>query len=207
MAAKKTLVFVTGNENKLKEVAQILGENFQWTLVSKKIDLPEFQGEPDDISREKCKIAAEAVKGPVIVEDTCLCFNALGGLPGPYIKWFLDKLKPEGLPRLLADWDDKSASALCTFAYSTGNLDDEIKLFRGKTPGVIVEPRGPRTFGWDPCFLPDGFDKTYAELEKETKNEISHRGRALAELKKYFENDVLENGDEPDKKKKRLNED
>lgn len=65
-------------------------------MVNEKIDLPEFQGEPDDISQAKCKEAAKIIKGPVLVEDTCLCFNALGGLPGPYIKWFLDKLKPEG---------------------------------------------------------------------------------------------------------------
>lgn len=51
-------------------------------LVSQEIDLPEYQGEADDISRKKCQVAAEIVKAPVIVEDTCLCFNALGGLPG-----------------------------------------------------------------------------------------------------------------------------
>ena len=49
------------------------------------LSVPELQGDPDDISREKCKLAAEAVKGPVCVEDTCLCFNALNGLPGPYM--------------------------------------------------------------------------------------------------------------------------
>ena len=185
MASKKTVVFVTGNENKLKEVVQILGENFPWTVTSKKIDLPEFQGEPDEISQEKCKIAAKEIKGPVIVEDTCLCFNALGGLPGPYIKWFLDKLKPEGLVKMLTGWEDKSAYALCTFAYSSGNPADEIKLFRGKTPGTIVDPRGPQHFGWDPAFQPDGFSETYAEMNKDIKNSISHRGRALLELKKY----------------------
>jgi inosine triphosphate pyrophosphatase len=65
------------------------------------IDLPEFQGEPEDIAIKKCEQAVREVDGPVIVEDTCLCFNALGGLPGPYVKWFLQTLKPEGLPKLL----------------------------------------------------------------------------------------------------------
>jgi len=60
-------------------------------LTNAKIDLPELQGEPEDIAREKCRLAAEAVGGPVMCEDTCLCFNKLGGLPGPYIKWFLEK--------------------------------------------------------------------------------------------------------------------
>jgi len=60
-------------------------------LTNAKIDLPELQGEPEDIAREKCRLAAEAVGGPVMCEDTCLCFNKLGGLPGAYIKWFLEK--------------------------------------------------------------------------------------------------------------------
>ena len=65
-------------------------------MTSKKIDLPEYQGEPGYICEAKCREAAKHIKGPVIIEDVCLCFNALGGMPGPYIKWFLDKLKPEG---------------------------------------------------------------------------------------------------------------
>ena len=184
--SRKTLTFVTGNENKLKEVVEILGANFPMTVVSKKIDLPELQGEPDDISIKKCELAAKEVQGPVICEDTCLCFNALKGLPGPYIKWFLDKLKPEGLYEMLSSYKDKSAYALCTFAYSSGNPKDGIILFRGKRDGKIVEPRGPRTFGWDPCFIPDGFDKTYSELDKEVKNGISHRYLALVKLRDYF---------------------
>lgn len=204
MASKKTLTFVTGNENKLKEVIRILGDNFPLQVVSQKVDLPELQGEPDDISREKCRLAAKEIKGPVICEDTCLCFNALKGLPGPYIKWFLDKLKPEGLYKMLSAYEDKTAYALCTFAYSSGNPDDEILLFRGSTDGQIVEPRGPRTFGWDPCFLPDGFDKTYAELDKDVKNGISHRGRSLEKLREFFKKqDNNLSSDEPVEKKQK----
>ena len=94
---------------------------------------------------------------------------------------------------MLAGFEDKSAYALCTFAYSTGDPKDEILLFKGKTDGKIVEPKGPTDFGWDPCFKPDGFDQTYAEMPKATKNSISHRGRALAALKEHFMKD-FENG-------------
>ena len=66
-----------------------------------------IQGEPSEVCREKCRAAARIVDGPVIVEDTCLGFRAHGGLPGPYIKWYLDKLGVEGLPKLLAGFDDK----------------------------------------------------------------------------------------------------
>ena len=65
--------------------------------MNEKLDLPEYQGDPKEISIAKCREAAKHTKKAVMVEDTCLCFNALGGLPGPYIKWFLDKIKPEGI--------------------------------------------------------------------------------------------------------------
>uniref|UniRef100_A0A4W6CX82 Inosine triphosphate pyrophosphatase n=1 Tax=Lates calcarifer TaxID=8187 RepID=A0A4W6CX82_LATCA len=182
LQAGRTVVFVTGNAKKLEEVIQILGDKFPYKLVSKKIDCKESH---DEISVHKCKEAARQIDGPVIVEDTCLCFKALGGLPGPYIKWFLDKLKPEGLYKLLAGFEDKSAWALCTFAFCAGK-DEPVQLFRGKTEGHIVEPRGPRDFGWDPCFQPVGYDKTYAELPKDVKNSISHRYRALAAMSEHF---------------------
>lgn len=70
---------------------------------------------------------------------------------GPYIKWFLEKVGPDGLFKMLAGFEDKSATAVCTFAYSSGE-NDEVLLFQGKTEGQIVDPRGPRDFGLDPCF-------------------------------------------------------
>mmetsp|Transcript_7565 Transcript_7565/g.14032 ORF Transcript_7565/g.14032 Transcript_7565/m.14032 type:complete len:228 (+) Transcript_7565:227-910(+) len=189
-STKKKLVFATGNQNKLKEVRQILsaGEEdtkFPYQLEALSIDLPELQGEPDDIAAEKCRIAAEKVGGPVIVEDTCLCFNALKGLPGPYIKWFLTKLGHDGLNKLVQPYDDKTGYALCTFGFSAGP-GSEPKIFKGKTDGNIVTARGPTDFGWDPIFEPAGYDKTYAELDKEIKNKISHRYKAVEALRKYL---------------------
>ena len=92
-----------------------------------------------------------------------------------------------GLHKMLSGFEDKSAYALCTFAYCSGITGESVKLFQGKTPGTIVEPRGPRDFGWDPCFQPADYEQTYAEMPKETKNSISHRGRALKELRDYFD--------------------
>lgn len=169
------------------------------TVVDKKIDLPELQGEPEEISVEKCKIAIQQVlkekqfleahpDSYVLVEDTCLCYNALCGMPGPYIKWFLDKLGHEGLNKILAGFEDKSAYALCTLAFVHSSSVNDIKVFAGKTAGRIVPARGPKNFGWDPVFEPDGFDKTYAELDKDTKNSISHRFRAFDMLKGFLKN-------------------
>ncbi|XP_023310143.1 inosine triphosphate pyrophosphatase-like [Anoplophora glabripennis] len=182
----KPITFVTGNPKKLEEVIQILGADFPKQLISKELDLPELQGEIDEITILKAKEAYRHVQGPVIIEDTALCFNALKGLPGPYIKWFFDKLGPEGLPTLLAGFDDKSAQAVCTFAYHPGGENDEVILFQGNTDGRIVNPRGPRNFGWDPCFEPAGYDVTYAQMPNAEKNKISHRYKALDLLRNYF---------------------
>lgn len=186
--SKRQLIFVTGNVKKLEEVIDILGTGFPFQVVSRKIDLPEYQGDPDDICRSKCREAVKVVDGPVIVEDTCLCFNAFGGLPGPYIKWFLDKLRPEGLHRMLHDFEDKSCYALCTIALGnySGRSDDSILLFTGRTDGRIVIPRGPENFGWDTCFQPEGHDETYAEMSTEFKNSISYRRKALEALADHF---------------------
>lgn len=88
------LVFVTSNAKKLEEVRAILGKNVPFNIIGLKIDLPELQGEPEYVAKEKCRLAALQVNGPVIVEDTSLCFNALNGFPGVYIKVFclLDSL-------------------------------------------------------------------------------------------------------------------
>ncbi|KAJ8726177.1 hypothetical protein PYW07_000875 [Mythimna separata] len=185
--SQRTITFVTGNAKKLEELRAILGSNFPLEIISHKLDLPELQGEIDEVSIKKCQEAARRLKRPVLVEDTSLCFNALKGLPGPYIKWFLEKLEPEGLTKLLAGWEDKSAKAVCTFAYCAGNCEDlDVKLFQGITSGKIVEPRGTRDFGWDCVFQPDGYSETYAELPKTEKNKISHRYRALEKFKTYF---------------------
>ncbi|KAI6646477.1 Inosine triphosphate pyrophosphatase-like [Oopsacas minuta] len=187
VGARKLLTFVTGNPGKLREAIAIFGEDLPWKLVSVKLDLPEFQGEPDEISIQKCKIAMEKVKGPVIIEDTCLCFNALNGLPGPYIKWFLDKLGHDGLNKMLAGFEDKSAYALCTFSFHSGKEGDEIMLFRGRIDGTIVPAAGDNKFGWDPIFKPIGYSRTFAELDGDSKNAISHRSKALTLLKQHLQ--------------------
>ncbi|KAG0616382.1 hypothetical protein M758_5G110400 [Ceratodon purpureus] len=183
MTLTKPVTFVTGNAKKLEEVKMILGQAIPFQSV--KLDLPELQGEPEDISREKARLAAKEIGGPVLVEDTCLCFHALNGLPGPYVKWFLAKTGHEGLNNLLAAYDDKSAYALCVFSLALGP-DSEPITFSGRTEGKIVPARGSGNFGWDPIFQPVGYDLTFAEMLKEEKNKISHRRRALDKVKEYF---------------------
>jgi ribokinase/non-canonical purine NTP pyrophosphatase (RdgB/HAM1 family) len=190
-SALPALTFVTGNKKKLEEVERLMAAsdgNFPFQLTNRKIDLPELQGEPLEIAEEKCRLAAKEVGGAVLTEDTSLCFHALGGLPGPYIKWFLEKCGHEGLNKMLAGFDDKSAYAQTIFAFTTGP-DDEIHLFDGRTNGKIVPARGAKEFGWDPVFeAAEGHlaGKTYAEMTNDEKNTISHRAKSMAKLQTFL---------------------
>ncbi|KAI3389150.1 hypothetical protein SNEBB_009813 [Seison nebaliae] len=199
--------FITGNSNKLKEVKQIVENNANVELTSENFDLPEYQGEADFVAKEKCKAAINIYKNMlndqnllkkreepirILVEDTSLGFTALNGLPGVYIKWFIEKLTPNGLPKLLAGFPDKSATATCIFAYAVlrppFTRPPEIQLFRGDCHGKIVESRGSQTFGWDSIFLPveSKTNQTFGEMSKVEKNLISHRSKALDNFVKFL---------------------
>lgn len=183
MASPPVVNFITGNANKLREVKHILEPAI--TVDSQSVDLPELQGTVEEVTLEKCRVAAQQVGGPVLVEDTCLCFDALGGLPGPYIKWFMKSIGHEGLNNLLVAYEDKSAKAVCTFGFSKGPGHEPI-LFQGITEGKVVPARGPANFGWDPIFEYQG--QTYAEMDPVEKNKISHRYKALEKLRVWVEN-------------------
>ena len=185
-----TITFVTGNKKKLEEVKRLLLDNndnaLDFNLTNAKIDLPELQGDPIDIAKTKCEAAAKEINGAVITEDTSLCFTALKGLPGPYIKWFLDECGHDGLNKIIAAYDDKTAYAQTVVAFCAGP-GKEVHVFDGRTMGKIVEPRGQLDFGWDPVFEPEeGRGKTYAEMSKDEKDSISHRSRAFAQFKSYL---------------------
>ncbi|VEU24051.1 DEKNAAC105231 [Brettanomyces naardenensis] len=189
-----SITFVTGNANKLKEVVAILsggGDASQgakvgrFTIGNKKLDLDELQGTIDEVITRKCQQAAKIVGGPVMVEDTCLCFKAMNELPGPYIKWFVKSIGLEGINKMLDGFDDRSAQAVTTFGYCEGP-GLEVKLFQGRTDGKIVRQRGPTDFGWDAIFQPDGFETTYAQMRGAAKNKISQRYKALEKVRGYL---------------------
>ncbi|KAK6465567.1 inosine triphosphate pyrophosphatase-like protein [Scheffersomyces coipomensis] len=185
------ITFVTGNANKLKEVIAILasenGKVGKYTITNKSLDLDEVQGSIEEISIHKAKEAAKIIGGPVLVEDTCLGYDAFNNLPGPYIKWFVKAVGLTGLVDMLYKFEDKGAKAICTFGYCEGP-GHEVKLFQGITQGNIVDSRGPTHFGWDSIFEPVGFNQTYAELDKDIKNTISHRFKALDKVRDYLLN-------------------
>ena len=185
---KKIINFISSNTHKYEELTQIFKKEFPDIEIRQvKIDLPELQGYPEEIVKNKLKYAlnTKAKGNPILVEDTSLCFNSYGGLPGAYIKYFLNNIKPEGLYKMICAFDDHSAYAQSIFGLQKNKKGGPI-LFIGKTEGEIVEPRGSFDFGWDPCFLPKGFNKTYGEMSKDEKNEISHRGKSVNAMIKFF---------------------
>lgn len=182
------IAFVSGNLKKKSEVNAILGQRdfrpFRVRHVN--IDLPELQGDPLSICRAKCEAAAERVGSAVLVEDTSLCFNALNGMPGPYIKWFFQSLGNEGLYRLLENHTDKSAYCQCVLGFSSGPGAEPL-LFTGITRGHVIEPRGDAGFGWDAIFVADAYEMPFGAMTMAEKNRISHRSRALEKFVAYCE--------------------
>jgi inosine triphosphate pyrophosphatase len=174
------LYFITGNKKKFKEVNALLPEVEQLN-----IDVPEIQGtDAHVIIKKKLETARRHKKARFIVEDTSLYMDCLGGLPGPLIKWFLKSVGNDGLANLAKKLGNPSAQAKTIIGYS--RADGRTKFVEGVLKGEIVSPRGDSDFGWDPIFQPEGHEKTFAQMTKKEKNEISMRRHALNKLKKVL---------------------
>lgn len=185
-----SITFISSNKNKIAEVRALL-KDLPCELYVESLELWEPQATPVEISRAKCAQAVKLVSGPVIVEDTSLCFNALNGMPGQYIKHFYESLGSEGLARLLDGFSDRSAYAQCVLSYSEG-MGAEPKTFIGVAEGSILRPEEVASradsngFGWDPIFVPNGFSKPFGQLSFEVKNLNSARFKAFRQLKQYL---------------------
>ncbi|MZH04227.1 MAG: RdgB/HAM1 family non-canonical purine NTP pyrophosphatase [Nitrospinae bacterium] len=171
--------FVTGNPNKAREAGDILGVPLEQVEVE---DMFEIQTRDiEELVSHKCQQAYDSLKCPVLVEDSALLFKAWNGLPGALIKWFECTVGCEGMLKMLQTFEDRSATAVCCFALHDGK---NIRIARGEVEGAIDnEIRGSNGFGWDVFFIPDGYENTFAEMPSEEKNAISHRKKALENLK------------------------
>lgn len=177
-----SIKFITGNKNKFEEVKNILG----LPLEQLDIDLPEIQEiDAREVVKQKLLAAEEHEKGEYIVEDTSLYLPCLGGkLPGPLVRWFEKALGNEGILDLTEKYGDFEAEARSLIGYAAGN--SEIHFFEGGVRGKIVAPRGDNDFGWGPIFQPDGFEKTFGEMTREEKHQVSMRGMAVRKLKEFL---------------------
>lgn len=184
-----SITLVTGNMKKLEEVKKVV-EGTGVEITNENIDLPELQAATSrEIAIAKSKEAYNNIKipGPVLIEDTSLGFDAMGGLPGPYIKWFQDneQVGSAGLAKMLWPYENKGAVATTLFVYYNGT--DEPLVFEGCLHGTVPEtPQGDSDFGWDNIFIPDGYDMTFAEMSSGIKNGISQRKLALDKFVEYI---------------------
>lgn len=176
------LTFITGNAGK----AKYLSDYFHLPVDHVKLDLKEIQSvDLKEVVEDKARRAYEVVKSPVLVEDVSLTFKALKALPDPLIKWFLETLGNEGLCRLLDGFNNRDAVAEVEFAICD---QSGVHTFSGSMEGAIADnPRGEMGFGWDPVFIPKGYDKTWAEMTDNEKHATSMRKVALEKMSAFLE--------------------
>jgi non-canonical purine NTP pyrophosphatase (RdgB/HAM1 family) len=177
----KIITLVSGNPGKIKEFKEILGLE----LKTIDIDLPEIQStDVKEVAREKLKTAMRELKNkPCIIDDSGLHINSLNGFPGALIKFFHKKLKNDGIVNIAGG---SQAQAVSVIGYFDGKNEF---LFEGKTEGKIPDTPKGNGFGWDPIFVPNGSELSYAEMSSEEKNKISQRRLAIEQLKKHLENE------------------
>lgn len=174
------MYFITWNNHKFSE-AKIIFPDLEQIIV----DLLEIQSlDPYAIIWHKLQAAQKLFPGKeMIVEDTSLVFDAWNGLPGPFIKRYLDSVKDSGIREMIRWFDNKKAQSFCTIGYSDGK---DILFFQWTIQWTVVEPVVSTWFGRDALFQPDWYDKTFAHMTQEEKNAISHRGKALRLLQDFL---------------------
>ena len=171
------IVLVTGNRGKLAEARRLCGAD----LEAVDVDLPEIQSlDLITVLRAKGEQAFRRLRRPLIVEETGLELASMSGFPGPLVKWMLLAVGAQGIARSAIALGDDRATARCALLL----LEPERELVAvGETRGkVVLPPRGAGGFGWDPIFLPEGEERTYAQLRSDEKDRLSHRGRAWRDL-------------------------
>lgn len=170
------IAFVTSSEGKFREAVRLA----RLPLERIDVDLPEPQGlDVSAVVRAKAAAAWKIVGRPVIVEDTALELSALGGFPGPLVKWLLVSAGAEAIPRMLAAYDDRRAVARAALAFADAK---GLLVVHGSVAGSIVFPKGTGGFGWDAVFRPEREELTFAEMTPEAKDSASHRARAFTAL-------------------------
>jgi len=186
------IVFATNNANKLREIRNILGNSFSLLSLGDlniRDDIPENEATLEGNALQKARCIHRLLKMNVFADDTGLEIEALNGLPGVNSARFAGENK---------DFDANIDKALQMMG-STSNrkarfrtvialiLDDKEYLFEGIIKGKIISKRrGKEGFGYDPVFVPQGRDLTFAEMSLEEKNRISHRAKAFMKLRSFL---------------------
>ncbi len=186
------LNFATNNKHKLQEVREVLGDSFLVeSLQSLGIneDIPEDQLTLEGNALQKARFLYDRTGEDCFADDTGLEVEALNGAPGVYSARYAGESKNslDNMALLLKNMEgvkNRKARFRTVIALI---LNGEEYLFEGVVNGVITEqPRGAAGFGYDPLFVPDGYTTTFAEMDSEAKNAISHRGLAVEKLAAFL---------------------
>jgi len=191
------LLVATRNPHKTRELQQILGSDFTVRDLRAHSEISEI-AETGTSFEENAKLKALAVSrkltGLVAADDSGLEVDALGGAPGIYSARYaganatnkerIDKLLEE-LARIDAKKEQRSARFHCVLALARNG--EVLGTFEGIVEGQIADrPRGSHGFGYDPIFVPNGFQQTFGQLRPAEKNQLSHRARALKKLRAFL---------------------
>jgi XTP/dITP diphosphohydrolase len=186
------IIFATNNENKLREINLILGSSFN--LLSLKDlnyeeEIPENEPTLEKNSINKARYIHKIMNMNVFADDTGLEIDVLDGLPGVHSARFAGENKDSGanihkVLSLMGPATNRKARFRTVIALI---LDNKEYLFEGTVYGnIITEKRGNEGFGYDPVFVPEGSDRTFAEMTLDEKNRISHRARAFEKLREFL---------------------
>lgn len=188
----RDLVFATNNAHKLDEVRSIVGHRMN-ILGLRDIgcdeDIPETADTLEGNAELKARYVKEHYGYDCFADDTGLEVDALGGAPGVYSARYAgpghdSKANMELLLKNMKGRSDRRARFRTVIALVEG---DDLHMMDGVVEGSITDgPKGSSGFGYDPVFRPEGLDVTFAEMDSDAKNAISHRGRAMKKLLEYL---------------------
>lgn len=191
----ETIIFASHNKGKIAEIKQLLAPlkiEVKSALDMVLPDIEETGATFAENSLLKSQEIAKLLQKPCIADDSGLCVDALNGAPGVYsARYAPDRDFDKGMDKLLAEMQkstNHSRKAHFSCVISLSCPDGNYKLFEGRVDGTIANQKmmGNDGFGYDPLFVPDGYDKSFAQMTKEEKSKISHRGRAMAQLIEYL---------------------
>lgn len=190
----KEIIFASHNKGKIAEIRQILTPLGVKVLSSDDMELPDVE-ETGTTFEENAALKALAIAKiknvPCLADDSGLCVDVLGGRPGVYsARYAPNRDFNKAMQMLLAEMKETHSnnrnahfSCVLVLGYPNGTYH----AFEGRVDGQIIdEQRGDGGFGFDPVFMPNGYDKTFAELGSDVKNKISHRGHALEKFAAYI---------------------
>lgn len=184
-------MFATNNAHKLDEVSRMLGDGFELLSLADigcNEDIPETSGTFSGNALQKARYVREHYGMDCFADDTGLEVRALGGAPGVLSARYAGNHDSEAnMDKLLHELDGKSDRSAQFRTVIALLLNGEEHLFEGIVTGHIAGSRhGTGGFGYDPIFIPDGYSESFAQLDMDRKNSISHRGRAVMKLVEFL---------------------